>query len=508
LKIFPVFLAVFLLLLPMTAQGGIDLGGGGGESDGGDSSDGGGGGGGSKKLTVDAFKRYLEDWQERQPDKYEEIRDLLYKEPYTTENYVSPSVWVYYEPKNNKTVYRSDEIEIGAYVQNENPIEIRRALYLYLEVKGPKDEAFKPAKAERQIIQVNEYSENNNSIRIFPDISSLGYMKDEGEVQFRIGISDGTKRDGGWYTTDMPDYPKSGYYGVLDLYVYNNPPAINNSTMRVSPDPVMWNDLVTYKADLTDRDLDEVNVTLYIYRNESINDSTTSNHANNNVSAQNDEAIFCTSKFFPANEKERTVTFSIQGSDVFDKDKDPGKNFTYKISSNDSINSTWSLMARGPQLKEISGITVEPGLLECEDNNYFWWNKYTFTIKVRSLTPYEKMVTVGMFTKTAEDKEAKQPCEPMTLQVTKDNDTIFRFRDVRPFDVTDADQSFSYYFTYDVPDQHGDEITEITEGSKSINPKVMRYPMLSLVTLSNLALIFLISLIGGILMEQKLFRRW
>ena len=506
MNISSIFLVIFILLLPMTAQGGLDLGPG-GESDGGGKENG-GGGGGSKKLTADAFVKYLKDWESKQPDKYNQIRDLLYKEPYTTESYVAPSVWVYYDPNKNRTVSRSDEIEIGAYVQNGNPIEIRRALYLYLEAKGPADVEFRPVKAERQIIQVNEYTDKNNTIRMFPDISNFGYLKEEGKVQFRIGISDGTKRDGGWYTTDMKNYPNNGYYGVLDLYVYNNPPRINSSTMRVSPDPVMWNDLITYKVDLSDMDMDEINVTLYIYRNESIDNRDISNHVRNNITAQNDEAVISIPKFFPADEKEKTVTFSLQGSEVFDKNKDPGKNFKYTFSCNDSINTSWSLMALGPQLKEISGITVEPGQLECEDNNYFWWNKYTFSLKVRCLTPDEKMVTVSLFTKTAADTEARQPCEPITLRVTKDNDTNFKFIEVKPFDVSDADQNFSYYFTYDVPDQHGNLATEIIQEPKSINPKIMEYPMLSLFTLSNLALIFIISLIIGIVMEQTLFRRW
>lgn len=359
----------------MTAQGGIDLGGGGGESDGGDSSDGGGGGGGSKKLTVDAFKRYLEDWQERQPDKYEEIRDLLYKEPYTTENYVSPSVWVYYEPKNNKTVYRSDEIEIGAYVQNENPIEIRRALYLYLEVKGPKDEAFKPAKAERQIIQVNEYSENNNSIRMFPDISSLGYMKDEGEVQFRIGISDGTKRDGGWHTTDMPDHPNSGYYGVLDLYVYNNPPEINNSTMSVMPKLIKWDDYTEYRAQLRDEDRDTVNVTLHVYKNET-------------------ELNF--TKLVPADADEGDVAFSTRDHNIFEE-ADAGKNFTYRYSCDDGINTVWSEVGYGPSLKRTAEIEIvgKPKMNTKDPKNY-WWQGYTFTLDVKSNNPEGGSLTVSL----------------------------------------------------------------------------------------------------------------
>jgi hypothetical protein len=467
----------------MTAQGGIDLGGGGGESDGGDSSDGGGGGGGSKKLTVDAFKRYLEDWQERQPDKYEEIRDLLYKEPYTTENYVSPSVWVYYEPKNNKTVYRSDEIEIGAYVQNENPIEIRRALYLYLEVKGPKDEAFKPAKAERQIIQVNEYSENNNSIRIFPDISSLGYMKDEGEVQFRIGISDGTKRDGGWYTTDMPDYPKSGYYGVLDLYVYNNPPAINNSTMSVMPKLIKWDDYTEYRAQLRDKDRDTVNVTLHVYKNDT-------------------ELNF--TKLVPADADEGDVAFSTRDYNIFEE-ADAGKNFTYRYSCDDGINTIWSEVGYGPSLKRTAEIEIvgKPKMNTKDPKNY-WWQGYTFTLDVKSNNPEGGSVTVSLYTYTPENYGKMWP-ESQTKQVYDDNVTTFTFEDVTPFNVLDRGQTFSYNFTYDMADEKGNYGNGLSEGAE-INPKLVKYEVYSGVIMVNMLLLLGFALATGIVLERKFGR--
>ena len=466
----------------MTAQGGIDLGGGGGESDGG-SSDGGGGGGGSKKLTADAFIKYLKDWEDRQPNKYNEIRDLLYKEPYTTEDYVAPSVWVYYDPNKNKTVSRSDEIEIGAYVQNDNPIEIRRALYLYLEVKGPEDEEFKPAKAERQIIQVNEYSDKNNTIRFFPDISSFGYMKDEGEVQFRIDISDGTKRGSGWYTNDMPDYPNNGYYGVLDLGVYNNPPEINNSTMSVMPELIKWDDYVEYGAQLRDEDRDTVNVTLHVYKNETQLNFT---------------------KLVPAETDESDVVFNTRDYNIF-SEADAGKNFTYRYSCDDGINTTWSEVGYGPFLKRTAEIEIvgKPKMNTKDPKNY-WWQEYTFALDVKSKNPEGGSLTVSLYTYTPENYGKMWP-ESLTKQVYDDNVTTFTFEDVTPFDVLDRDQTFSYNFSYDMADEKGNYGNDLSEGGK-INPKLVKYEVYSGVILANMFLLLGFSLAAGIVLERKFGR--
>ena len=485
MKILPIILVAFLMLLPMTAHGGIDLGGGGGgESDGGDSSDsGGGGGGGSKKLTADSFVKYLKEWEDRQPDKYSEIRDLLYKEPYTTEDYVAPSVWVYYEPENNKTVYRSDEIEIGAYVQNENPIEIRRALYLYLEAKGPEDKEFKRAKAERQIIQVNEYSVNNNTIRMFPDITSLGYLKDEGEVQFRIGISDGTKREGGWYSSEMPVYPTRGYYGVLNLYVHNNPPEINNSTMSVVPELTKWDDYVEYRAQLRDEDRDTVNVTLHVYKNET-------------------ELNF--TKLVPAEADEGDVVFNTRDYNIF-SEADAGKNFTYRYSCDDGINTTWSEVGCGPCLKRTAEIEIvgKPKTNTKDPKNY-WWQEYTFALDVKSKNPEGGSLTVSLYTYTPENCGKMWP-ESLTKQVYDDNVTTFTFEDVRPFNVIDRDQTFSYNFSYDMADEKGNYGNDLSEGGK-INPKLVKYEVYSGVILANMLLLLGFALAAGIVLERKFGR--
>jgi len=467
----------------MNAQAGIDLGGGGGDGDSGTGDSGGGGGGGSKKLTADSFKKYLEDWQNRQPDKYEEIRDLLYKEPYTTENYVAPSVWVYYDPESNRTVSRSDEIEIGAYVQNENPIEIRRALYLYLEAKGPGDEEFKPAKAERQIIQVNEYTDKNNTIRMFPDISSLGYIKGEGEVQFRVGISDGTKRDGGWYTTDMPDYPRSGYYGVLDLSVYNNPPEINNSALSVVPKLVRWDDYVEYRARLMDEDRDTVNVTLHIYKNET-------------------ELNF--TKLLPAEADESDISFNTRDYNIFEE-ADAGKNFTYRYSCDDGINTTWSEVGYGPSLKRTAEIEiVSKPKMNTKDPKNYWWQEYTFALDVKSKNPEGGSLTVSLYTYTPENY-GKMWSESLTKHVCDDNVTTFTFEGVTPFNVLDRDQTFSYNFSYDMADEKGNYGNDLSEGGK-INPKLVKYEIYSGVILANMLLLLGFALAAGIVLERKFGR--
>lgn len=478
MNISSIFLVIFILLLPMTAQGGLDLGPG-GESDGGGKENG-GGGGGSKKLTADAFVKYLKDWESKQPDKYNQIRDLLYKEPYTTESYVAPSVWVYYDPNKNRTVSRSDEIEIGAYVQNGNPIEIRRALYLYLEAKGPADVEFRPVKAERQIIQVNEYTDKNNTIRMFPDISNFGYLKEEGKVQFRIGISDGTKRDGGWYTTDMKNYPNNGYYGVLDLYVYNNPPEINISTMSVEPKVVKWDDYMEYRVKVKDRDLDTLNVTLQVYKNETLQDFT---------------------KLVPAEAEEKEVTFTTRDYSIFEE-ADAGKNFTYRYSCNDSINTTWSEVGYGPTLKRTAEIEiVGKPKMNTKDPKNFWWQEYTYSLDVKSKNPEGGSLTVRLYTYTPENYGRMWP-ESLTKHVSNDNVTTFTFEDVTPFDVLDRGQRFSYNFTYDMADERGNYGNELSEGAE-LNPKLVEHDIYSRVIIANMLLMLGFALATGIVLERK-----
>jgi len=490
-------LILMIFLSSVTIVGGVPgPAGGGGGGDGSDNKH----GGSSSKLTLKKFVNYLEDWEDEK--EFDRMKELLWKEPWTKETYIPPAVWFYCSYPND-TISRSDELDIGAYIQDDhNPIDIRRVVHLYLEVQDPGEEEFRTVASQK--IQVDEYDQKyNNTQRLFPEVRSFDYLDRVGDVKLRIRATDGVSV---WDSTNRRDNPKSGRYGERVLTVYNNPAKINSTTMNIEPDLARWDEYIIYTFDLADKDQDDVDVTLHVYRNNSVEKSGKEgleNETARNCTA-NGDALFCISRTFPAKREESTFSFNVEGSEIFDKE-DAGKNFSYKFSCNDSMNTTWSEMGYGPQLKEIAAITVEPNDVIPEDENCYWWGRYSFSLKVCSLNPEGEDVTVTLFTKT-ENGSAKQCGKSLTDHVTRGNVTTFAFKDLKPFDVTDRNKTFGYYFTYDVPDQKGDYKTELKRGESAINPKALEHPMLSLVTISNLVLIGLISLLVGILMERKLFR--
>ena len=68
---------------------------------------GGGGGGGSKQVDIDRLIKAVEDGKKSKPEKFEELKTLLWKDPITSENYTLPTVLLYYGG-NNTTVSRTE----------------------------------------------------------------------------------------------------------------------------------------------------------------------------------------------------------------------------------------------------------------------------------------------------------------------------------------------------------------------------------------------------------------
>ena len=97
--------------------------------------DGGGGGGGSKQVDIDRMLKAVQDGKKNKPDKFEELRTILWKDPITSEEYKRPTVLMYYKG-NNTTVSRTETIEIITWIRNNNPMEMRRMLDLYLLQKA------------------------------------------------------------------------------------------------------------------------------------------------------------------------------------------------------------------------------------------------------------------------------------------------------------------------------------------------------------------------------------
>ncbi|HWQ20132.1 MAG TPA: hypothetical protein VN455_10180 [Methanotrichaceae archaeon] len=470
-------LLLVLYILPVAVQAGGVLGAG---SSGGSSSGGGGGGGGHAQESIETFIARLESWKTQSPDKFDYVKKLLFKEAFTTSKYVLPLVLVDY-PSKNMTVSRSDEVWIGAVVRNDNSIEIRRAIYLTLEIQEPGEKAFKPVKAGTQIIQVNDYSDTNNvTERRFPELNTFRILTSSGDVRLRIKATDGQNT---WNSSDYGNYHDGNYYSVLPLKVYNIPPAINNTTMGVNPYSPKWDDYVEYTATMVDKAQDTVNITLQV-----IKDNRTIN----------------ISKPFPGDAAGTAVTFSTKDAAIFNE-SDAGKNFTYRFSCDDGIsNATWTEVKDGPHLRQNPKIKVKDPWGESEDSNYYWWQSYRFGIKAKSQNPEGEDLTVSLYTAT--------PAHPDKLIASRtvhipSNDFIdISFSDVQPFDVADSGQIFRYYFKYSAPDQDGKTESDPLQGKMPINPKIIRFPIYDPIMLGNLLLVLLVSLFAGIVVEWKMFR--
>jgi hypothetical protein len=454
---------------------------------------GGGGGGGSSIPDIENFIRQVESWKNNYPDRFDYLKTLLYKEPFTTQKYAPPAVWVYYPPENNTTVSRNEQIAIGAVVLNQNPIEIRRALYLDLEVQGPGDTEFKPAKTGTQIIQVNEYDDKTNTtVRIFPDFKSFSYLKRVGDVKLRIKVSDGQYD---YYSSIQRDSPKDGCYGELEMKVYDIPPRINNSTMYVNPISAGWDDFIEYTASLQD------------HLNASLAPSTNTNQNAVSVTLhvlRNGTEIKNITKPFLIGDP---ITFSTKDKNIFNE-TDAGKNFSYRYSCTDGViggnNTTWSEIDNGPYMRPNPKIRVDDLSMKSEDGNYYWWERYTFGLKMKSQNQGGEAVMVSLYTDTPAYPNRYVLSQPVYLSGI--NYTDVSFTDVKPFDVADCNKTFHYYFTYTSPDQYGKYESSLADGYYPINPRLISYELASFPAMANILVIFIAALIFGIVIERRFYR--
>jgi hypothetical protein len=425
----------------------------------------GGGGGGSRQIDMDRIYKALQDGKQQKPQKFEELKKLLYIEPFTTREYNNNlGLSLYFE--GNKTLNRTQQFVIGAYAANHNPIEIRRAVFIRLEELDPGEKDFRQVNAVPQIIQVNEYMQtkdgSNITYRTFPDLTSFAGLEKVGPVVLRLKATDGQ------YTWTSKN---------LTLNLINNPPMLTNLSIE-APNPVRYNDPIRYVANVNDIDGDAVNVTLHIM------DDRGKERANESQVV------------LPGNE----VAFLANQYGFFGK-SDSGKNFTYYYSFGDGINITNTTMQLGPRLRKSTAIWVDNAKVVPEDENQYWWQSYNFSVDMKNQERGDAKVLVTLFTDTPAHPWKAISSKEVTL--TSDSE-IVSFK-ARPFDVLDANQSFRFKFTYSEYDQHQKDFIE-SAGARTIGAKLIKYEMASPMGLANIFVILLASLFAGMLIERRFFR--
>ncbi len=419
-------------------------------------------GGGHKQIDFDKILKALQEGKDKKPEKFEElqklinINDLISKE-YSEEYSLGLGI------SGNKTRNRNDKFVVTASVVNPNPIEIRRPMYLYLEELGPGAKTFKTVNPIAQIIQINEYETKggkNYSYRNFPDLTSFGDLKTVGPVVLRIKASDGQKA---WYSKNMT------------VNVTNQEPMLENLSIQALPSP-RYNDAIMYVVNVTDKDNDEVNVTLHIVDGDYVERANSTQ-----IIVGDGQARFLGNEFFSKS--------------------DAGKNFTFYYTFGDGIVSNKTEVQEGPNFRKSVSIFVENPWVTPDDENQYWWQNYNFTLNMKNQAPEDAKVQVTLFTDTAAHPWHVAASKEVTLT---QEPQVVSFN-IKPFDVLDANQSFRFRFAYSEYDQlQKDNI--IKEWEKAVNAKLVRYETVSWLGIGNIIAILLIAFLLSILVERGFYR--
>lgn len=436
------------------------------------SSSSGGGGGGSSKVDIDKLLKAVQDAKKNKPAKYEELRTILWKDPITSEEYEMPTVLMYYKG-NNTTVSRNQPLEIITVATNNNPLEMRRMLDLYLEVKEPGSNKYERLNSWPEKIQTNEYDEKTNTtLRIWGMLPSFAYLKNVGEVKVRANVSDGVNK---WSTSGYSEV-EPPYYTELIFNVTNSLPAMSDFDV-IPPGLVRYNDPIEYKADIADSDGDLLNVTLHILDEEGKKEVKENK----------------TLEIMPG-----AVSFKANEYGFFNED-DAGKNFTYSYSFDDGINSGETEIMKGPTIRKGPKLSVDKIGFSSSSENYYWWEKYDFNVRAKNLNPEKYDVTFTLSTKTGNNEWTTVGTE--SVRIGPDPVEVY-FNDTKPFRVTDAGQTFYYRVKYSEYDQSGKDSVEQT--GKQINAKIVPYKIYDAVMIMNLVPMLILIMMGSFFIERKL----
>lgn len=423
---------------------------------------GGSSGGGRRQIDLDRILKAVQDGKKQKPEKFEDLQKILHINDLNPIAY-SKGYSLGLGITGNKTLTRNDKFVIAAKVVNPNPIEIRRAMYLYLEALEPGEKTFKQVNSVAQIIQINEYETKdgkNSSSRNFPDINSFSNLKSVGPVVLRLRASDGQTT---WYSKN------------LSLNVTNQQPLLENLSILAAPNP-RYNDAILYVVNVTDKDNDAVNVTLHV-----LDEHETERGNNTQVIVGEGQARFLGNEFF--------------------RKSDAGKNFSYYYTFGDGIISNETSKKTGPSIRKSVSVHVENPWVTPEDQNQHWWQNYNFSLSMKNQAPGEAQVQVALFTDT--------PAHPWKFiaskEITLTQEPHLIYFNVKPFDVMDANQTFRFKFAYSEYDQNQKDNIE-SDMSKPLSSKLVRYNLVSGLAFINIAIILLIALVLIIFVERRFYR--
>jgi hypothetical protein len=401
----------------------------------------------------------VEEGQKNEPTKFKKLKTILLTDDkeYSTKFEIELFIKIKDNPaemigsndndflnqntKINLKLTRANIFQVYAIIKNPNPIEMRKIIYLELGYKEPGNDNFEVLDNSINMILPNQYKGNTAKIS-FPKITSFSHLKNVGPVFLSLKIDDG--------------FASQIVYS-LPLNITNLPPKFNNATLlpksvNGSTGLPRYSDQISYFADINDPDGDPLNITLHIC------DSLGKEKAN----------------YTQIIKSGYIAEFSNKDYSFFD-DSDSGKSFNYYYSYDDGISNGKSDNQDGPHLRNSTTIWVDSPQVTPEDNNWYWWQNYKFSLRMKNLGPTNTLVSVTLFIDTVSNPS--RFVDTKSIILTNEPQTIYF--NASPFQISDINKSFKFKFKYSESDQNANDKTEIASPSP-INARITPYGIISL----------------------------
>lgn len=435
------------------------------------------GDGSHRQLEIEKLIKAVEQAKDQKPARYEYLKDLLSKPPFTTAEYKLPAILLYYKG-NATTLTRNEPLDIYTNITNSNPVEIRRALYLYLEILDPGEKDYRQLNLVPEIIQTNEYNEENTTSRRWDVLPSFNYLKTCGQEKIRVSISDGVHK---WYTTNYTRV-NPPYYRELIFNVANMPPEIRNMTVT-GPDLVRFTDPIVYEAETYDPEGDMLDITLHV-----LDDS-------------GNPKMNLTQRVKGGN----PAIFKAADYGLF-TEQDAGKNFTYYYYVDDGISNNTTKMKKdlGPNLRYRPKLKVSEPEVRAENDNRYWWQKYYFTFKISNQEQGVEEVLVTLYTDTP--ARTKNYAGKKDIMVTEKPQIVTL--EARPFNAKDAGNNFTFLLEFSEEVQGQEDKTIESPKAIMLNSRIIEFNPNSFIVilLFNIILIFLTPFVISIIIEWRRYR--
>jgi hypothetical protein len=128
-----------------------------------------------------------------------------------------------------------------------------------------------------------------------------------------------------------------------------------------------------------------------------------------------------------------------------------------------------------------------------------------FGLKIKSQSAEPINVIVDLYLDSSNHPGKRVSSQSVVVPGNDSIDVIFK--DVKPFDVADVNQTFRYYFGYSAPDQDGKRQSNSLSSPRAINSKLVRYEIYSWEIILNILLIVGVSMASGILLERRILKK-